>query len=290
MKKINVVLLLLILCTSLVAAPLSLLAQEDEVVATVNGVVITKTQFYDLLERNFGSYALQELVQDELVRQKAEALQVSIDDQEFNEVYARILSQLGGPEGLQMFLMQNKVTEAQFIEQLRWNVLMGKLAATEVEVNEADVAAWFEENRQYYDKPETVEVSHILVDTEEEAQEILGLLQSGSDLANLAAERSLDPGTASQGGYLGAVAKGYTVPEFEEMAFALAVGEYGVAESNYGWHIITVHAKNEAEEAVFSEIADRVEKDYRSNKALDIQSYMLKLEGEADLQILWQPR
>ncbi|NMB01813.1 MAG: hypothetical protein GX971_09950 [Firmicutes bacterium] len=289
MKRINVLLLFVILCLSLVIAPVTLLAQEDDVVAKVNGVAITRAQLLELLEAEYGAYGLQELIQKELIKQKSEELQVSIDEDEWNETYALITAQLGGPQGLYMLLLQNGITEQQFIEQLRWNMLISNLASAEVAVTDEEVATWFEENRTYYDQPKMVEASHILVDTEEEAKEVLARLQGGEALAELAAELSLDPGTAPNGGYLGQITEGLTVPEFEEMAFSLAVGEFGIAESNYGWHIITVHSIQEAKAAIFDEIADLVKQDLRRTRALDAQSYISKLENEANLEILWRP-
>lgn len=287
MKRINVLLLLAIFCLSLFSSPLAALAESQDVVARVNGVAITRGEFLSLLEEAYGSYALQELLQKELVRQKAEELQVTVDEAEFEQTYGLILAQLGGPQGLQMFLAQNGITQDQFIEQLRWNMLISTLASTEVEADEETVLQWFEENRAFYDQPELVEVSHILVETQEEAEEILGLLRGGAELAELAQERSLDPGTAPQGGYLGSITKGLTVPEFEELAFSLAVGEFGLTESNFGWHVVTVHSKQEAVPAVYENIADLVERDYRRTKALDAQSYVFKLEKEAELEIFW---
>ena len=270
MKKINFVLLLVILSLSLISSPVAMFAQNDEIVATVNGVAITSAQFYEVLETQYGQYALQELIQNEMIRQKAETLGVTLDEEAFAEMYDMVLAQVGGAQGLQMFLMQNNVTEETFIEQLKWNMLIGDLARSEVEVAEGEVEQFFEENRSYYDEQETVEVSHILVETEEEANEVLGLLQEGGDLVSLASDYSLDPGTASQGGYLGVIPRGYT------------------AESNFGWHVITVHAINEAKAAIFAEIVDLVEKDFRGSKALDLQSYMYKLEQETDIQVEWQ--
>lgn len=290
MKKINAALFALILSLSLLSAPLNLWAQEQEAVATVNGVVITREQFIDLLEEQFGPYALQELIQRELVNQKAEALQVSIDDEQFAEIYEVILQQLGGPQGLYMFLMQNNATEEQFKEQVRWNMLLSELASSEVEVTEEALAQWFEQNQDYYDTPEMVEVSHILVDSEEEAKEILASLQAGEDFEALAKEKSQDPGSAVAGGYLGNIEKGITVPEFEEKAFSLPIGEFGLAQSMFGWHIVLVHEKTDHEKAVFSEIRDRVERDYRSNQALDARSFLNKLETDADIDLFWQPR
>lgn len=291
MKKINVVLMLVILSLSLISAPMTLLAQQnEEIVATVNGVAISKDAFYEVLERQYGYYALQELIQNEMIRQKAEALGVTFDEEAFLEMYAMVITQLGGVQGLQMFLLQNNVSEEFFIEQLRWNMLLGDLSRAEVEVGEGALEAFFAENTGYYDEPETVEVSHILLDTEEEATTVLGLLKDGGDLVALASEWSLDPGTASQGGYLGSIPRGMTVPEFEEMAFSLAAGEYGVTESSFGWHVIMVHAKNEAKKAVFAEVASLVEQDYRGTKALDMESYLQQLEQEFDVQVEWQPR
>ncbi|MCK9525224.1 MAG: peptidylprolyl isomerase [Limnochordia bacterium] len=291
MKKINVVLLLVILSLSLIASPMALLADEgDQAVATVNGVAISSKDFYATLEAQYGSFALQELIQNEMIRQKADALGVTFDGDDFAEMYQMVIAQLGGVEGLQAFLLQNNVSEDVFIAQLQWNMLLGNLARAEVEVQDGAVEAFFKENSSYYDEPETVEVSHILLDTEEEAQEILALLTDGADLLTLAGERSLDPGTASQGGYLGVVPRGYTVPEFEEKAFSLAVGEYGLAESSFGWHVITVHAKNEGKTAVFAEVAVEVENDYRGSQALDLESYLFKLEQESNIQIQWAPQ
>jgi len=287
LKKTNLVLLLAILSLSLIASPLAMFAQSDEIVATVNGVAITSAQYYELLERQYGEYALQELIQDEMIRQRAEALGVTIDEEAFAEMYGMIIAQLGGVQGLQLFLMQNNVSEEVFIEQLKWNMLIGDMARAEVEVAEGEVEKFFEENREYYDQPETREVSHILVETEEQAKEVLALLQAGEDLVSLAGQYSLDPGTAPQGGYLGVIPRGYTVVEFEEVAFSLGVGEYGLAESTYGWHVIAVHTINEAQAAVFAEVANLVEQDLRTSKALDLQSYMYKLEQETDIQVEW---
>lgn len=290
LKKLNAALFTLILCLSLVAAPINMLAQGQDPVATVNGVAISRAQFIDLLEEQFAPYALQELVQRELINQKAEALQVSIDDEQFEEIYEVILQQLGGPQGLYMFLMQNNATEEQFREQIRFNMLLSELANKEVEVTEEAVASWFELNKDYYDTPETVEVSHILVETEEEAQEILTLLAADGSFEALALEKSQDPGSAMAGGYIGDIEKGLTVPEFEEMAFSLAIDEIGLAQSAFGWHVITVHSKTEYETAQYEDIKEQVARDYRADQALDAQSFLNKLEMEADIDILWEPK
>lgn len=217
-------------------------------------------------------------------------MEISVDEAEFNETWELIVAQLGGPQMMQLMLLQNGISERQFREQLRWNMLVSALAGAEVEVTEETLQQWFEANRNRYDQPLAVEVSHILVDTEEQAQELLALLEEGADLADLAAEHSLDPGTVTQGGYLGWITEGLTVPEFESLAFGLEVGAFGIAESVYGWHVVTVHSRQEAKTANYAEVAEQVEQDYRRSNALDFQSYVAKLEQEASLEILWEPK
>lgn len=290
LKKINALLLTLILAFSVFSAPLAALAQggaSDEVLAKVNGVALTKQQLLDLLLAEYGYFGLQELIQRELVRQKAEALKIEVSDEEFSQTYEMFAAQFGGQMGLQLALMQSGISEEQFKDQLRFSMLVSALAQAEVQVTEEELLKWFEENRAAYDQPLAVEVSHILVDTEEQAKELLAQLEQGADLAALAMEHSLDPGTAYQGGYLGLITEGLTVPEFEAVAFALETGAFGLAESTFGWHIITVHSRQEAKAAEYAAIAAQVEQDYRRSKALDLNSYLYKLEDEANLEILW---
>jgi hypothetical protein len=82
---------------------------------------------------------------------------------------------------------------------------------------------------------------HILLDTEDDAEEVLELLDEGEDFADLAAERSTDPSAATNGGDLGCQPQGTFVPEFEEAAFAADAGDVvGPVETQFGFHVIEV--------------------------------------------------
>jgi parvulin-like peptidyl-prolyl isomerase len=92
---------------------------------------------------------------------------------------------------------------------------------------------------------EQVRARHILVDTEEEAQDVLSRLQAGEIFSDVAKEASNDLGSGDQGGDLGWFGRGQMVPTFEEAAFALQPGEVSQpVSSTFGYHIILVDERD----------------------------------------------
>ncbi len=91
---------------------------------------------------------------------------------------------------------------------------------------------------------EQITASHILLETEAEANEIITELQNGSDFATLAKEKSTGPSGPS-GGLLGTFPRGQMVPAFEVAAFELEAGAFSEApvQTQFGWHVIKVDAK-----------------------------------------------
>lgn len=88
---------------------------------------------------------------------------------------------------------------------------------------------------------EQVWARHILVDSEVKAKAIENLLKQGVSFAELAKDFSTDTGTASSGGDLGWFGRGTMVPEFENVAFLMTVGQTSPpVKSQYGYHIIQV--------------------------------------------------
>ncbi len=95
---------------------------------------------------------------------------------------------------------------------------------------------------------EQANARHILVETEEEANDVLARLEAGEDFGELASELSTDPGSASQGGELGFVVQGTFVPAIDEAVFSLPIGEISdPIETQFGWHIVEVLEREERE-------------------------------------------
>lgn len=87
--------------------------------------------------------------------------------------------------------------------------------------------------------------SHILVETQADAEAVIASLAEGADFAQLAQESSIGP-SGTNGGELGWFTAGMMVPSFEEAVFALSVGEVSApVETQFGWHVILLNDTRE---------------------------------------------
>jgi parvulin-like peptidyl-prolyl isomerase len=137
-----------------------------------------------------------------------------------------------------------------------------RAVAGPVELSDEELATYFADHEADYAQPEQVMASHILVATKEEAIELHLQLSEGADFAELARERSIDPGSGSQGGDLGWFGRGMMVAPFEDAAFALEIGELSdIVESEFGFHIILLTDRQEAFEPELSDVIDQVRAD-----------------------------
>jgi peptidyl-prolyl cis-trans isomerase D len=133
-------------------------------------------------------------------------------------------------------------------------------------VSDAQLRQAYSGSMDNFRMPERVKVRHILLmtqgksDTEKKqaltkAQDLLKQLRAGADFADLAKKNSQDPGSAQNGGDLGFIVKGQTVPEFEKVAFTAKPKDISdVVTTQYGYHILQVMEKEPARVKPFDEV------------------------------------
>jgi len=81
---------------------------------------------------------------------------------------------------------------------------------------------------------------HILVSTEEKANELKTAIAGGADFGQVAKENSSCP-SSRDGGNLGSFGRGQMVPEFDEVVFSAPVGEVqGPVKTQFGYHLLEV--------------------------------------------------
>jgi peptidyl-prolyl cis-trans isomerase D len=200
-----------------------------------------------------------------------------------------LLKQINPNEAeLKAFYERNKPSYNNSIPEkrkVRYVVLdSGKIEAG-VSVSHEDLQAYYDQHRDDYRVPEQVNVSHILIKTplpgpdgkvdpkgveeaRKKAEDVLKQLKAGGNFAELAKKYSEDPGSGKNGGSLGWIGKGRTVPEFEQTAFSLAKGATsGLVQSSYGFHIIRLDDKQAAHVKSLDEVKDQIEGSIRQQKA-----------------------
>ncbi len=153
-----------------------------------------------------------------------------------------------GEQTREEFLEGNGITE-EFLRTIATQRLYDRAIREEFTADAANLSqeerdALIEESKtQLFD----VCVSHILVATEEEAQEVLDRLEAGEEFAAVAGEVSTDPGSAQQGGVLPCGAASDYVAEFAEATLVAPVGEVYLeaVETQFGYHVILVTERTE---------------------------------------------
>lgn len=101
--------------------------------------------------------------------------------------------------------------------------------------------------------------SHILVETQADAEALIVALAEGADFAQLAQESSIGP-SGPNGGELGWFTAGMMVPSFEEAVFALSVGEVSPpVETQFGWHVIVLNDTREQVPPTLDEVRQELE-------------------------------
>lgn len=194
-------------------------------------------------------------------------------------------------EELKAFYENHKTSYANSIPEKRkakYAIIETSKADAGVQVTQDDLRTYYDHNRDQYRTPEQVKVSHILIKTplpgpdgkvdekgvaeaQRRAEDLLKQLKAGARLEDLATKYSEDPGSAKQGGSLGWIGRGRTVPEFEKAAFSLPKGQISdLVKSSYGFHIIRVDDKQEAHMKTLDEVKGEIEPILKHQKGQQI--------------------
>lgn len=147
----------------------------------------------------------------------------------------------------------------------------------DVFVDQAAIERYYAEHKDQFTEPEKVHARHVLISTqkrsEEEARQqaetVRARLKAGEDFAKVAQAYSDDPGTRDKGGDLGWFERGRMVPEFEQAAFSLAVGQVSEpVRTAYGFHIIQVLEKRPPRVRPLSEVREEIRRSLARPEAI----------------------
>jgi peptidyl-prolyl cis-trans isomerase D len=176
---------------------------------------------------------------------------------------------------LEKFFTDNKARYATAIPETR-KIQYAAYDASNVpggkpQVSDADIQAYYNQHKEQYQVKEQSKVRHILIAVpqgadakadaaaKQKAEDLLKQIRGGANFAELAQKNSDDPGSKTQGGELGWLDRGRTVPEFDKVAFTLPVGQTSdVIRTQFGYHILQVEDRKTAHLRPLEEVKSEI--------------------------------
>ncbi|MGL4800143.1 MAG: peptidylprolyl isomerase [Cellulosilyticaceae bacterium] len=168
------------------------------------------------------------------------------------------------------------------LEQMKSNLLkqyaLNKLLSN-ITVSDEEARAHFDQNPDMFKAQPSARASHILVQTQEEADSIAKEIAEGLAFEDAAVKYSLCP-SKERGGDLGEFSTGQMVPEFEQAVFAMKDGDISApVQTQFGFHLIKAVAIKDAPEVKFEEVIDQVK-----NYCASVKTNVVYAEKQAELK------
>ena len=213
---------------------------SDVVVATVNGEEIKMghvVMVYDTLPQQYKSLPAEQVFQgivEQIIQQTVLAQAAANPNSKYIE-----------------FAVDNErriLTASQMIDEI-----------TTEATSEDKLHEYYDATYQSADLGREYNASHILVESEEEAKDLIVKLSDGADLAALAQEFSTGP-SGPNGGALGWFGQGRMVAPFEQAVISLTVGEISPlpVQTQFGWHVIILNDMRAVQAPAFEEVSGEI--------------------------------
>ena len=263
LDELNLIMKKLLLATALAALTAPVFAQTA---FTVNGQTVSVAEQKELMK-----VLADRGVKDQ--KQQLEAARSILAQERLIEEAAKKANIAQDP-AVKALIAERK-TEIYSAELVRKNAAAHPLT-------DADLKKTYEEVKKQYD-PNEIKVRHILVKTEQEAKDIIKSLNAGGDFAAIAKEKSLDQGTAAQGGEIPFTnIRRIAIPGFAETAMALNKGSLLPVpfHSALGYHVIQLQDKREVPLPSFDALKPQIQNLAAQRQA---QQYMADLMRNAKI-------
>ena len=264
----------------------------DATVAIVNDIPITEADVTLEVKRiQFQAKAMQKpldpsmmlsmrekvidsLINRELLLQQSKAKGITTNESDIDNSIDQIKRRLEAGQSFESLMVEMGITMETMRTQVGQASAIQKLLEVEVYpqaiVSEKESRIFFENNPQYFKKPEEVKASHILIQVapdasdeeklaaREKIEDIQKKIAAGDDFANLARQYSEGP-SSTNGGDLGYFDRKKMVKPFSDAAFELKPGQVSnIVETRFGFHLIKVFDKKAKSTYEFEDIKGRL--------------------------------
>ncbi len=255
------------------------------VVATINGQNITREELTRILLKEYGSPALERLIDRRVLDQAAQKQGIEVTPKDLDLMYGALR-------------VQASQTVDNYERQYGHDYVLENVARPQFIIMKLGEKLVKPDMSQF----DEVRASHILIRPDsstaeagrqkadaaarQKAEQVLAEVKApGADFAALARKYSADTTSALKGGDLDFFTKGRMMPEFEAAAFSAKPGDIvGPVKTLYGYHIIKITDRRDASSLSPAELEAKLLSYYRTNAGEPIQSWINRQRQEAKIQ------
>jgi len=297
----------------------------NKVVATVNGEDITQQELNKELDmykaglENQGADfsgkegqeildrlrrdVLKQLIDEKLLLQEVREKGLEPSSKEVQQEIKMIKDNFETEGQFKRFLAANGVNEPQLEDYVKKQLAIQKLVeeiTADVTVTGEEVKQYYQENKDRFTEPEQRKVRHILIgfegndlgtersqmDAKVEAIRLLEKIKEGADFAQLAKEKSEDPGSKDNGGLYTVTRGGGFAKEFEDAVFSLSEGQVTPepVKTMFGYHIIKLEEIIPSRVQPFEEVRDQIKTNLEdTRKANEFTNYVENIRNKAEI-------
>lgn len=275
----------------------------SKVVAEIGAEKVTEADLDAVIENNIDNQlsAVSAFMTDEQLKEQKKKL---LEQYKSPSVKQQFLQQWAAQEVLYRQAQQEQLAEKpevkKLIEELCRGVLsqymMNQQLAAKIKLTETDLQTYYTANKDKYIEPAKAKISHILVDDEKQAADLISRVGGGEKFDNLAKEFSKDKTTKDAGGKIDAeVTKGDSYVPVVGDVNGLN-GKIFVADANSvldkpiktekGWDVVKVDEKTAERQKGFDEVRGDVMSMLLSQKRRDVrQDYIKQLMEQYNVVI-----
>lgn len=281
--------------------------ENENIIARVNGKPLERKPLVRALETNKGKYRIEEdqqvpkekliwlrmdtlnqMIQESILLQEVERQGIELE-QDAVEIELQNIKQGYDQGAFKKILDFQEITEKEWKKKLENRLLVRKLinetVNSKVKVEEQELKDYFDQHQEEFQKGEQVRALHIMVESEDEARDLLKLLRKGKKFEDLAREHSLGLESDS-GGDMGYFEAGQMPEEFDEV-FDLKVNRVSdIIRTPYGYHLFKVVDKKPERKMSFEESRKTIHKKLlREAQEAAFQTWLMKLKNQAEIEI-----
>jgi len=282
--------------------------------ALVNGVIITQREVEEAMtalipqasyhrsitpekKKELLAQALDNLIQEELFYRAGLKKGYRVPKADLSRKYDEIVKKYRSKSVFKEAIKKYDLTEEELKKKIEHIMLADYFVNEEVykkaAQKDSELLEYYQANKDKFQKPEAVRISHILIKippealTEEKekfkkkAEDIYRRLMKGESFEQLAWDNSDDPSRV-KGGDMGVIHRGRLEPEVEEPAFSLKKGEMsGIVVSIYGYHILKVTDRFPSQQLKFEEVKEKLHRELEEKEVKRRLAQLVKLLKES---------